>query len=114
MNGATARTLREFVGLSRQQLAQQMHVETEDVRAWEDDKAPVPERAATTLEQYLAVFNLQAEVAIEQVEQMEDEQGQPPKQVQLGRYRDDKSARRAGMAQPAPGMRRWLAILRLD
>lgn len=86
MNGVTAKTLAGFLGLPPGD--------------W-DDASEIPGDEAARLLIVLEWFNDSAFAAVERIEQIEDEQDGPPREVRLTRYRDDTSAVRAGLSVPA-------------
>ena len=105
MNKATVRTLREFLGLSVQNIADGAGVNPRTVQRWEAVRPPEESDIPTSVEAYLAQvldwFQTSADAILDEIDEYEEEHGRLPKVVNLSRYINDESAARAGLEVPA-------------
>lgn len=84
------KALRERVGLSQQDVANELDVNVKTVKRWEQPQFPydAPEDAWELLEHALDVQNKQVEYAVSVLKKQAEGFGKMPKQVTLTYYRD--------------------------
>lgn len=102
MTPATLATLREALGLTHEEVARLAGVNPRTVRRWQSPEgdATVPNDVAEVLWGLMDWVTETVDAAVEGVEAMIEQQGHEPEVIDLTRYVDAASARRAGVTVP--------------
>lgn len=96
MGPAEFRTLTATMGMGRDWIAAQLHVNPKTVHRWQTDVDPPGDVAAWAREWWTRYLD-RVETILDQTEALEDERGRP-QVVRLERYRHDGACHRAGHA----------------
>lgn len=102
MTPATLATLREALGLTHEDVARLTDVNPRTVRRWQSpaSDSPVPDDVSEVLWNLMEWVTDTVDTAVEGVEALIEQQGHEPEIIDLTRYVDAASARRAGVTVP--------------
>ena len=102
MTPATLATLREALGLTHEEVARLAGVNARTVRRWQSVEYSwaIPDDVAELMWGLMEWVTETVDTAVEGVEAMIEQQGHEPEAIDLTRYVDAASAKRAGITVP--------------